>query len=47
MTDLSIKISIRQIYPIDLFLKYEGLELILRHGQAFEEKQHVSNIKFN
>jgi len=46
MTDLNVKLSIKQIYPLELFNKYEELELIIKHNQA-EEKQHVSYIIFN
>jgi hypothetical protein len=42
MTDLSVKISVMHIYPVQLFNMFEGLELIMKVGAASEEKQHVS-----
>ncbi len=46
MTDLNVKISIKQIYPLELFNKNEELELIIKHNQS-EDKQHVSIQLYN
>jgi hypothetical protein len=41
MTDFTVKINLRQLYPIEIFNKYEGLEVIIKYDST-EEKQRVS-----
>lgn len=40
MTDFTVKINLRQVYPIEIFNQFEGLEICIKYN-AIEEKQRV------
>ena len=41
MTDFTVKINLRQVYPIEIFNNFEGLEINIKYNNI-EEKQRVS-----
>lgn len=44
MSNINIKLILKEIYPLEFFKKFEAIEIIIKEIKGNEEQQKVSNV---